>query len=107
MTRFRQSNSRAAKITPEHVLAIRRAYEAGATQGELSRQYRLGVGQIGRIVRGEAWATLPNAAPGERSQAEMDALMALPITPDEQARIDASQERLLALLAADKPVKSE
>ena len=62
MPRFRRHNYRAAKVTPEDVVNIRQAYEDGATQGELARQYGVGVGTIGRMVRGESWQALPTAA---------------------------------------------
>jgi hypothetical protein len=51
-------NTKAAKLTATQVAEIRRKYnDEGCTQGELSRIYGVGIGQIGRIVRGEAWAT--------------------------------------------------
>lgn len=55
MSKFRQHNTRAARLTPEEVYQIRQEYEAGTTQGELCRKYGVSVGTIGRIVRGETW----------------------------------------------------
>lgn len=52
---FYRRNTKAAKLTWSAVEELRRKYEAGATQGELCREYGLSVGQVGRIVRGESW----------------------------------------------------
>ena len=52
---FNRGHSAAAKLTAQQVLEIRQHYNAGWTQGRLSREYRVSIGQIGRIVRGEAW----------------------------------------------------
>ncbi len=55
-------NTKAAKLNPTQVGEIRRFYEdEGLTQGELARRYGVSVGQIGRIVRGESWATQEQA----------------------------------------------
>ena len=48
-------NTKAAKLTPSQVVEIRTRYEEGETQAHLSRVFGVGVQQIGRIVRGEAW----------------------------------------------------
>jgi hypothetical protein len=47
--------TRAAKISPANAIEIREKYAQGWTQGRLSREFKLSVGQIGRIVRGESW----------------------------------------------------
>lgn len=52
---FNRGHSAAAKLTPQQVLEIRDRYNSGWTQGKLSREYQVSIGQIGRIVRGEAW----------------------------------------------------
>ena len=52
---FNRGHTAAAKLTPEQVLELRQRYNAGWTQGRLSREYQVSIGQIGRIVRGEAW----------------------------------------------------
>ena len=48
-------NTKAAKLTPSQVVEIRTRYAEGETQAHLSRVFGVGVQQIGRIVRGEAW----------------------------------------------------
>lgn len=54
--KFRKNHTTAAKLTPEQVLEMRERYvEEGWTQGALAREYKVSVGQVGRIVRGEAW----------------------------------------------------
>lgn len=56
MSKFHRGHTQAAKLKTEDVVEIRRLYaEEGWTQGMLSKRYQVGVGQIGRIVRGEAW----------------------------------------------------
>jgi hypothetical protein len=55
MSRFRRGHTKAAKVTAVIVQQMRKEYDQGATQGELSDKYGLSVVQIGRIVRGESW----------------------------------------------------
>lgn len=52
---FRRGNTTARRLTPEQVLRIRERYASGETQGALSREFQVSVGQVGRIVRGESW----------------------------------------------------
>jgi len=78
---FERKNSKAAKLTPEDVRAIRQHYAEGATQGDLCRHFGVSVGQIGRIVRGESWSGkaadgMKTAAEAERSLARVQALLA-------------------------------
>jgi len=78
---FERKNSKAAKLTPEDVRAIRKYYAEGATQGDLCRHFGVSVGQIGRIVRGESWSGkaadgMKTAAEAERSLARMQAMLA-------------------------------
>lgn len=98
MSTFSRSNIRAAKLTPSLVLEIRQKYATGTSQAALSREYGVGVGQVGRIVRGEAWqqfSTIKSAA-----ELEADRLKLL-----EDAK--ASEARFAALFASitveDKP----
>lgn len=62
MTKFRRRNFANAKLLPEDIVMIRRRYNAGETQGSLSREYRMSIGTIGRIVRGESWQDIPAPA---------------------------------------------
>lgn len=71
MTMFGRRNTKARKLTAYEVQQIRKAYEAGETQGSLARAYGMSVGQIGRIVRGESWSGGP--APEGVSAAELEA----------------------------------
>ena len=95
MPRFRRNNIRSAKLRPEQVITLRQEYEAGATQGELAQRYGLGVGQVGRIVRGEAWNALSTAAAPtapiykspETWQSEADASMARLMADPELAKL--------------------
>lgn len=73
------------KMTKEQVQEMRRMYGEGVTQGALSRHFRLGVAQVGRIVRGECW--IEGAGARAPTQAEMDATL---------GRLLALQERVNA-----------
>jgi hypothetical protein len=66
MSTFQRHNSRAAKLNASQVYDIRRKYNEGMSQGQLSREYNISSGQIGRIVRGESWGQYmppPHEAP--------------------------------------------
>lgn len=52
---FNRSNTKAAKLKAEQVIELKRLYAEGWSQGRLSREFQISVGQIGRIVRGESW----------------------------------------------------
>jgi hypothetical protein len=92
---FISNNTRAGKITAQEVYDLREEYAAGATQGSLARKYKLSVGQVGRIVRGESWQSYsnPNQAGGGRYRNE-EAAGKLP-SPEEIAE---SERRLKELL---------
>ena len=51
---------------------MREAYARGATQGELCRRYKMSIGQVGRIVRGESWSQYTNPAAEEESTPQAD-----------------------------------
>jgi hypothetical protein len=66
MTVFEAGNRRGTKLTAAVVQEIRARYATGrVTQGALSRTYLVSIAQIGRIVRGEVWQSLPPAAPSD------------------------------------------
>ena len=48
------------KVSRDDVELMRKAYGEGATQGALARRFGISVGQVGRIVRGEAWQEVTN-----------------------------------------------
>lgn len=81
MTKFQKRNTRSAKLDQEQVRMIRRRYGQGESQGSLARELGLSIGQIGRIVRGEAWQSV-KPEPTDKEIAE-------------------SAQRLLAQLRAD------
>lgn len=58
MALFHRNNTRSAKVSATQVLEMRQLYAEGWTQGKLSREYRLSIGQVGRIVRNESWNQL-------------------------------------------------
>lgn len=67
MTTFTKNNAKSAKLTASQVQDIRALYARGdCTQGELSRDFQVSVVQIGRIVRGEVWQSLPGLPPTSR-----------------------------------------
>jgi transcriptional regulator with XRE-family HTH domain len=79
---FERNNRTAKKLTLSQVAEIRELYAQGATQGQLCRRFSVSVGQIGRIVRGESWASeqVPTSVP-------------------RQSDIEASAQRLLRVQA--------
>ena len=93
---FERKNSKAAKLTPEDVRAIRKYYAEGATQGDLCRHFGVSVGQIGRIVRGESWSGkaadgMKTAAEAERSLARVQAMLS-----DQPPAVMAQTARVVA-----------
>ena len=99
---FRSGNSRAAKLTASEVYELRRLYlQENWTQGRLARHFQVGVGQVGRIVRGEAWARYQRPDdPGELEQMRLEAaiLDATPLSEAEAKAIEESQRKLMELL---------
>ena len=90
MGKFNQHNIRAAKMTPSTVREVREFYMAGRTQGQLARQYGISIGQVGRIVRGEAWNQFDNPIvdPAE-------------VPPASSEDIRASEDRLRKLMGEE------
>lgn len=78
------------KLTYAQVQDIRTLYAAGSTQGQLCRQFNVGIAQIGRIVRGEVWRDAAGAVGTQKPQERP------PLSSAAE-----SQARLLELLAAD------
>lgn len=91
-TQFRKGNISRAKLTPVQVQDIRERFAQGATQGALAREFRVSIGQIGRITRGEAWLDYGERPEALGSQAHREATL-----PSESV-IEASQDRLASLL---------
>lgn len=91
---------RTAKVGPREVLAIREDYATGKySQPDLARKYGIGPGQIGKIVRGEAWMEL---TAGNPVTTDGEAQLRMLTTPGPtKEEIEASQARLMAMLAKD------
>lgn len=90
-----------AKITAAIAQQIfQRYHDAGETQSRLAREFGLGVGQIGRICRGEAW----NQATGAFDAEVEDRVVGAKPVPEEEWK--ASLAKTQALLAADEPAKT-
>jgi D-alanyl-D-alanine carboxypeptidase len=67
-----RDNNHAAKLTRAEVREIREKYKDRTwTQGSLARSYGVSVVQIGRIVRGESWGDMLEAAPAPPNMAEL------------------------------------
>jgi len=85
---FERKNKMARKMTPSQVVEMRLAYSQGATQGALCTRFRVSVGTVGRIVRGESWVeTAAERMPSPREQEDM--LQRLMAT---QAAVNAAPE---------------
>lgn len=78
MSNFATRNRGAARLSADQVIDIRTRYQGGMTQGALARMYKVSIGQIGRIVRGESWHMAEEAAgiPSSEQLANMHAAMA-------------------------------
>lgn len=96
---FRIHNTRAAKATGEMVVWIRERYTEGWSQGRLSRETGLGIGQIGRIVRNEAWKQLPQIPTDHEAGLRGTVLGAL---PEVQKAAVESLAKLDAMLASPR-----
>jgi len=93
---FQTKNKQAKKLTAGQVAEMRQHYADGVTQGALCKYYRVSVGQVGRIVRGESWAE--GALDRGPSPEEIDAMGERHLAM-QQARDAASPE--VARLAAE------
>jgi hypothetical protein len=113
MTKFSRTNVRAAKTTATAVLRIRELYNAGWTQGRLSREFHLSVGQIGRIVRGEAWqeyshAVAPHPDEIQHSLAKLEMILPvegaeLEIDPVLREKLERELEQMSAADLTPRP----
>lgn len=99
MSKFRKHHTSAAKLDSMRVLAIRQKYEEGWSQGRLAREYGVSVGQIGRIVRGEAWQEYSQIG---RTESEVLHEMAKQVVDEPLVSLAAkeSERRFIALMAA-------
>lgn len=96
ISRFGKGNIRSGqrKLTPMDVIEIRKRRAAGETQASLCREYRVTVGTIGRIVRGESWQAFQQC----ETDFEIESMMARAATPVSPEEIRRSQEKLAELL---------
>lgn len=97
MTKFARHNERAAKLEVHQVKAMREKYAQGATQASLSREYSVSVVQVGRIVRGESWQSLPTVKSAAEMQLEAFSM---------EARAQESARRVAEMLRIE-PVNPE
>lgn len=104
---FGQNNTRAGKLTPAIVYELRQRYVEGWTQGRLAREYQISVGQVGRIVRGEAWQQYDN--PAKEITTSMKVTQRIHIPEPTKEEIAASLAKLQGMLAnpVDKPLGKE
>lgn len=80
----KETGAQGSKLVAAQVLEMRRRAAEGETQGSLARAFRVSVGQVGRILRFEAWQELAPPPPSD------DALTRLLAT---QAAVAASASR--------------
>lgn len=116
--RFRMGNApKNAKLTAMDVLTIRKRYAAGESQSSLSREYRISVGQMGRIVRHEVWQHVSGPGVEDTTQAQdiraaqyhAQAGTDLAAAPPSQMspEVQRSLERLQRMLAEPQPVVAD
>lgn len=98
-------NRRNVKVTPYMVLDIRREYAEGKTQPWLARKYGIGPGQVGRIVRGEAWTQITDGNP---VVTEQDAQLRYLTTPQGPLKeeAEASFAKVQRMLAQEQSAPS-
>lgn len=97
MTKFRKNNLRSAKLNGEQVMEIRAKFAKRVTQGQLAREYGMSVVQIGRIVRCESWAELPEIVTDQ----EFHMQVAKAEYGVSKSEVQRSAERVMELLKAD------
>jgi len=103
MAKFHRHHTKAAKLTAEKVLEIRRLYhEENRTQASLAREFEVTDGTIGRIVRGTSWQAYGGPGQHEGAQQEQESALlhdaALQRAAIENA-LSADDPRILASLA--------
>lgn len=92
------------KLNPGLAMKIRQLYhDEGWTQGQLSREYKVSIGQIGRIVRNEAWQEV-DPEPTLSEMEHRSAMLQHKITPE---LIAASQARMMALVNEGRMAASQ
>jgi len=96
MSKFNSNNKRSAKLTAGKVLEMREKYVKGMSQGALAREFGVSVGQVGRIVRGEAWGEFYQ--PKDPKLEELQAVLNRGGTLVSEEEALRSQERFLGLL---------
>jgi hypothetical protein len=103
MAKFGQRNERSAKLTIHQVEEMRRLYaESSCSQGQLARDFGISIGQVGRIVRGEAWQSLGPPMP-TKQEIELSARRAFEY--QQQIRNESPAERMVRE-AAENVAKS-
>lgn len=101
--KFTIHNQSAGRLTPETVAQIRTLWDAGGvTQGELCRRFGVGVAQIGKIVRREAWVHVKETVTPQMLDAQAEASMQAV-----QARLAADIDRRVAKDAAGDAMLEE
>lgn len=105
MPRFPPNHHKASKLSPVQVAEIRALYASREwTQAALSRHFRITIGQIGRIVRGEAWQAQEAPRDQHQLQAEYLERSGGALAPEPTAEeVQASEARLERLLNIPEP----
>ena len=100
MSKFGRRNGKAAKLTAREVIEIRKLYASSqATQGRLSIDFGISIGQIGRIVRGEVWQDLGHIEP-TKEEIELSGRRMLELT--KQVHEESALERMNREVAEEK-----
>jgi hypothetical protein len=100
MTKFRLGNTRASKLTPLQVIAMRKEWAARThTQAELARKYLVSIGTVRNVIYGLTWQNLPASVPDEPVMFEAEQSLnrlesAVPVEID-QATIDRLNKQLV------------
>lgn len=90
------------------VLEIRREYAEGRmSQPDLARKYGIGPGQIGKIVRGEAWMDVTAGEPVVTDQGAELRMLTSGIAPMNQRELNESAQRLFEMQEAMRKEQGE
>jgi hypothetical protein len=89
----------AATLNEREVARIKRLFKEGWTPRQVAEAYLVGIETARRIRREESWAWVE--AEGEAEQ-RAEAAARAPASPELEARIKASQDKLLQLIKADQ-----
>ena len=95
------------KLTTDQWAEIRRAYEAGVSQGSLAKQYGVSITAIRAHKASDGWLRVDTEEPVTVGHVDPEVVVSMPEPVDETALLAARVAELESELAAFKPVHVE